>query len=68
MNEGRRLGVANWSTQPSFEWLPFTDLLRKGGNLHFYLNSLSFRHWPLLENYSVGQHYVGHTKCVYGLP
>lgn len=22
MNEGRRLGVANWSPQPSFEWLP----------------------------------------------
>lgn len=21
MNEGRRLGVANWGPQPSFEWL-----------------------------------------------
>lgn len=39
MNEGSSLGVANWGTPTQFRGVALTDLLRKGRNLNFYLNS-----------------------------
>lgn len=63
MNEGSRLGVASWSTQPSFEGLPLLIHWEKV-EICIFIWILCFRHWPLLQNYSVGQHYVGQTKCV----